>query len=113
MKDVASLLIATTMLAVGGLGLFLYGNRNETSDNDPEIYKDDNYDNSDDYYNDEDEYNNNNNNTLNNYFSGFWNNDKNETTEDEPNNEIKIKENKSKKSKTIRQRKNIGSKRRY
>jgi len=128
MKDTISLLMATAMLAVGGLGLFMYGNRNE-SQSDPEVYNED-YANEDYNKNSyEEEYIEDNNSkggssssSIKSFFDNLLglnekdkeNNKENEENlediEEEQYNEPKAR---AKKSKTKRQRKSVGTKRRY
>jgi hypothetical protein len=121
MKDITSLLIATTMLAVGGLGLFMYGNKDNTR-SDPEIYNEseyDEYDESEDKnYNNEEE-DTKGGSTIKNFFNSLFSSDNNDSEKDseksleeyeEPQYETRSR---VKKSKTKRQRKSVGTKRRY
>jgi hypothetical protein len=118
MKDITSLLIATTMLAVGGLGLFMYGNKDNTR-SDPEIYNESEYDESEDKNYDNEEEDTKGGSTIKNFFNSLFSSDNNDSEKDseksleeyeEPQYETRSR---VKKSKTKRQRKSVGTKRRY
>jgi hypothetical protein len=117
MKDITSLLIATTMLAVGGLGLFMYGNKDNTS-SDPEIYNEseyDEYDESEDKNYDNEEEDTKGGSAIKKIFNSFFSSDNNDSEKsleeyEEPQYETRSR---VKKSKTKRQRKSVGTKRRY
>ena len=94
MNETMSLLLATTILAIGGVGLFMY----KSSDDKEDVYE-----------NDSEEYNED---TLFGSKGGFWG------SEEEPEQESEVIETKVRSktaaaAKTKRNRKNIGSKRRY
>ena len=117
MKDITSLLIATTMLAVGGLGLFMYGNK-DNAYSDPEIYNEDEYNEYDEKENriyDNEEEDTKGGSTIKKIFNSLFTSDKNDSEKDleeyeEPQYETRAR---VKKSKTKRQRKTVGTKRRY
>jgi hypothetical protein len=125
MKDVTSLLIATTMLAVGGLGLFMYGNKDKSL-NDPEVYNEDEYDDNSEDIKDkqkDEEEEDESGSSLKSFFNNLWGADEKEKDTDEKVKDLEEEEegetsyyntkSKAKKSKTKRQRKSVGTKRRY
>ena len=93
MNETMSLLLATTILAIGGFGLFMY----KSSDDKEDVYE-----------NDSEEYNED---TLFGSKGGFWG------SEEEPEPESEVIETKVRPktaaAKTKRNRKTTGSKRRY
>jgi hypothetical protein len=97
MNDTMSLLLATTILAVGGLGLFMYKNSDDKES-------------SGDDYNEDSLFN----------MGSFWGSNDNdddgthkENDKEEEDVEIYEPKSRSRASKTKRNRKTIGSKRRY
>lgn len=96
MNDTMSLLLATTILAMGGLGLYMYKNSDDKESSSSDDYNEDSF-----------------------FGTGsFWcsNDDDTANKEDKEDEEIEIYEPKVRSrasSKTKRNRKTIGSKRRY
>jgi len=111
-----SLLMATAMLAVGGLGLFVYGNKDKTHNDsiDPEIY--------DEELDEEDieDKKTNGGSSIKSFFDNMFTTENEKEKEKEKEKEEYVEEEhyyepkaRAKKSKTKRQRKSVGTKRRY
>jgi hypothetical protein len=99
MNDTMSLLLATGILAVGGLGLFMY----KTSSDDKSSYMND----------DEEEEDNSYNFDVSSYFGNNKDNDDNDEEYDDDEPEVYEPPKRSRGSKTKSVRKSSGTKRRY
>ena len=90
MNETISLLMTTTILALGGLGLYIFKSSDEENQRGEEEYNESSL-----------------------FNSNFWGSDSNDTEKNELDDSIEYKNEDNKRSKTKRQRKTSGTKRRY